>query len=188
MWSSLPPQLRHMFLNSSGLNRISGLCFLILPREFSRFFSMITIRLLPDVPTGAIATVLVATALLISAGCETMRESGIPGLRADTTKKYEANRVEQEHRDNFVVHRDHKSLYWLVANRIKNGMSLTDVEQILGESGERETDMGRLKLGGLYQTTDLIYKWGPDNEGYSVVLIFRDNHLVNFDPSGFRSA
>ena len=66
-------------------------------------------------------------------------------------------------------------------------MQLHEVEQVLGEPGERETDMSRLKSDGIYQTTDLVYKWGPDQSGHSVVLFFRDGHLVNFDRQSFKA-
>ena len=186
MWSSLRCLLRDRFPNSIWIESVKCSMFRQPSPSRPEVFIMATVRTVFFVPVVLIVP-FVAAAMLVSSGCETVKESGIPGLRPDLTKKYEANRIEQDHRDNFVVHRDHKSLYWLIANRVQNGMSLTDAEQILGEPGERETDMSRLKLGGHYQTTDLVYKWGPDSEGYSVVLIFRDGHLVNFDPSGFRS-
>jgi hypothetical protein len=119
-------------------------------------------------------------------GCETLNNAGVPGLKPYSKVNTEEVKKEQDCRNDFQVHRDHKALYWLLANRIQTGMQLQEVEQMLGEPGERETDMSRLKTDSLYQTTDLVYKWGPDQTGHSVVLFFRDGHLVNFNRESFK--
>jgi hypothetical protein len=118
-------------------------------------------------------------------GCQTLHDAGVPGLESYLKPDTEEIKATQQHRDNFTLNRDHKALYWLMANRITNSMTLNEVEQILGEQGERETDAARLKSNGPFQTADLCYKWGPDCSGYSVVLFFRDGHLCNFNPKDF---
>jgi hypothetical protein len=126
-------------------------------------------------------------AMISAFGCEMLHNAGVPGLKSYVKINPAEVKKEQICRDNFQLHRDHKSLYWLLANRIQTGMQLHEVEQVLGEPGERETDMSRLKSDGMYQTTDLVYKWGPDETGHSVVLFFRDGHLVNFDRNSFKT-
>ena len=42
--------------------------------------------------------------------------------------------------------------------------------------------------GGHYRENDVLYKWGPDNEGRTILLAFRDDKLVNFDPDFFESS
>ena len=118
-------------------------------------------------------------------GCQTLHEAGVPGLESYLKPDPEFALDTQEHRDEFALNRDHKALYWLMANRISNGMTLNEVEAILGEPGERETDTARLKSNGPYQTADLCYKWGPDCAGYSAVLFFRDGHLCNFNAKDY---
>ena len=129
----------------------------------------------------------VIVAMISAIGCEMLHNAGVPGLKPYIKVNPAEVKKEQTCRDDFQLHRDHKALYWLLANRIQTGMPLHEVEQILGEPGERETDMSRLKSDGVYQTTDLVYKWGPDQTGHSVVLFFRDNHLVNFDRGSFKA-
>jgi len=91
---------------------------------------------------------------------------------------------EIESRQKFLVERDPESLRWLLTHRIHNEMSATEVAAILGESGERQFDDSTFKTnGGYYQTTDVGYQWGPDSNGRSIVLFFRDGKLIQFDPN-----
>ena len=130
---------------------------------------------------------IILLAVVAGLGCEMLHNAGLPGM--EPFLKVNAAQAEEERslRDQFVLHRDHKGFYWLLANRVENGMPLKDVEQALGEPGELETGMGQLKSDGLYQTTDLAYKWGPDRTGYSAIVFFRDGHVVNFNPKLFKN-
>ena len=130
---------------------------------------------------------LMAATMIAGSGCEMLHNAGLPGM--EPFLKSSAGELEEErsNREKFVQHRDHKALYWLLANRIENGMRLSDVEMALGEPGELETGMSQLKSDGLYQTTDLVYQWGPDRTGHSAVLFFRDGHVVNFNPKDFKN-
>ncbi|WP_010587689.1 hypothetical protein [Schlesneria paludicola] len=124
------------------------------------------------------------SALLVCIGCETLHNAGVPGLDAyvkPDPARLEAQRV---HRERFSAERNHESLYWLVANNVQNTMSLREVEAAIGEPGEYTTETGRMRSEGV-QSTDNAFTWGPDNEGYSVILFFRDGHLTNFDPSDY---
>lgn len=90
------------------------------------------------------------------------------------------------HRQQFQIHRDPKALNWLMSHEIETGMSLASVNDILGESGERVFNDTSLKRNAnQYQETDIGFKWGPDTNGRSIVLFFRDGKLVNFDPEEF---
>ena len=65
-------------------------------------------------------------------------------------------------------------------------MSRATVEKELGDEGEFQESSKWLKAtGGTFRTTDEAYKWGPDERGRSVYLIFRDDVLVNFNPEDF---
>ncbi len=95
----------------------------------------------------------------------------------------EANARRQE----FQVDREPAALTWLLSHEIETGMSLASVNDALGESGERVFDDESLKRNAnQYLQTDIGFKWGPDTNGRSVVLFFRDGKLVNFDPTEFR--
>ena len=136
--------------------------------------------------SSCLLTVAAILAMIAAVGCEMLHNAGVPGLKPYIKVSPAEVKKEQTCRNDFQVHRDHKALYWLLANRIQTGMQLQEVEQVLGEPGERETDLSRLKSDGIYQTTDLVYKWGPDQTGHSVVLFFRDGHLVNFNRDSFK--
>lgn len=123
--------------------------------------------------------------LLAGFGCQTLHNAGLPGM--EPFLKVDPAKVEEEnnHREQFAIHRDHKSFYWLLANQVSSGMSLTEVETALGEPGEHTTEFSRMKSEGQIQTTDSAYRWGPDRQGNSAILFFRDGRLVNFNRKDF---
>ena len=137
--------------------------------------------------SSLVVTLATIVVMIFAPGCEMLHNAGVPGLRPYIKMNPADGKKEQTCRDDFQLRRDHKALYWLLSNRIQTGMQLHEVEQVLGEPGERETDMSRLKSDGAYQTTDLVSKWGPDQTGHSVVLFFRDGHLVNFNRESFKT-
>ncbi len=120
-------------------------------------------------------------------GCETLQKAGVPGLEQYVKEDPAVIEEEREQREKFSLHQDHKALYWLLANRVGNGMQLHEVEEILGAPGELTTEARQLKSDGLHQTNDPAYKWGPDSKGYSVILFFRDGHVSNFNPKDYRN-
>jgi hypothetical protein len=76
---------------------------------------------------------------------------------------------------------------WLLAHRVKGGMSYAAVCHVLGEDGERETKDRWLKTGGVnIRIDDEVYAFGPDSEGRNLYLFFRDDRLINFDPDEFK--
>lgn len=95
----------------------------------------------------------------------------------------------EEHRARFLETRNAEDLQWLLKNSIQSGMSRGEVAQVFGEQGERvRRDSRYTRNGGHYRENDVLYKWGPDNEGRTILLAFRDDKLVNFDPDFFESS
>jgi hypothetical protein len=123
----------------------------------------------------------------VTVGCQTLHNAGVPGLDMYVKRDPAEIAKEESHREQFAVHRDHKSFYWLLANKVSNGMSLPQVEEEIGEPGEHTTEFNMLKSDGIYQTTDNAYRWGPDNKGFSAIIFFRDNHVVGFNGSDYET-
>lgn len=125
------------------------------------------------------------TVLLLAAGCE----GGPGGLFADWQPPGAASSLDQQHisyRERYQTERDPDALRWLLAHRIQQGMTVGDVNEALGQEGEREFDDLHLKTkGGSYRASDVAYRWGPDSRGRSVYLFFRDGRLVNFRPGEY---
>lgn len=95
---------------------------------------------------------------------------------------------EEAHRAAFQKTRDPNELRWLLANRIEPGMSPGDVGLVLGEQGTRIHNDGWVKnKSSIYLTDDESWKWASDRDGNSLILVFREGRLVNFDPEEFRS-
>ena len=126
--------------------------------------------------------------LIAVLGCETLHNAGVPGLESYVKADPVVVEAERSNREKFTVHRDHKALYWLLANCISNGMQLHEVEHVLGSPGEFTTDFNGASSDGVHQTTDSAYKWGPDNTGRSVVIWFRDGHVSNFNSKNYRNS
>ena len=96
-------------------------------------------------------------------------------------------RTEEEHRREYVETHSRKSMRWLLGHRIRPGMSYNEVCHVLGEEGERETKDRALKTTTTnVRIDDEVYSFGPDSEGRSLYLFFRDERLINFDPADFQ--
>jgi len=123
---------------------------------------------------------------LTAAGCGALNGTGIASLDSVTREKKEI-RGEESHRRRFREDSDPEAMRWLLGHRVAQGMSLADVNQVFGVQGVREVSDRWLKASnGLYHEGDVVYKWGPDNNGRTVYLAFREGHLVNFDPAEYR--
>src|SRR5262245_32309762 len=84
----------------------------------------------------------------------------------------------EEHRREYLATHSRKSMRWLLAHCVNVGMSYKEVCRALGEEGAREEQDNWIKnRGGPYQVGDDVYAFGPDNEGQSVYLVFRDDQL-----------
>tara|TARA_R110002095_G_scaffold83532_1_gene72491 strand:- start:415 stop:846 length:432 start_codon:yes stop_codon:yes gene_type:complete len=122
---------------------------------------------------------------LLNSACETL-----PGWDSTTmsgTHRTEKRAISAEdYRTSFLTTRDPKALDWILKNRLYSGMSRSSVEKEIGEEGEYQESSKWLKAtGGTFRTTDEAFRWGPDESGRSVYLIFRDDVLVNFNPADF---
>lgn len=131
---------------------------------------------------GGAAGLLLAGAL---AGCGT---SGWAHKleRAFSSKPATSSADEERYRRKYVGNHDRKALYWLLRHRVESGMAYGEVCRILGEDGVHETRDNWIKTnGGNYQIGDDCYAFGPDSDGQTLYLVFRDDKLVNFDPTEF---
>lgn len=120
------------------------------------------------------------------AGCGT---AGLNGFLADLGHQKITNAEFEEHRKQFSQEKDPQALSWLMAHALNNGMTVQEVEHALGDAGERIYDDVELKSHyEEFLHTDVAYKWGPDTDGNSVVLFFREGRLVQYSPEKFRAA
>jgi hypothetical protein len=92
----------------------------------------------------------------------------------------------ETYRSRYQLDRAQDAARWLLANRVRQGMSPGDVAEIFGEQGERVYEDEWLKTEGQYQVGDETYKWGPDDHGTSYYLMFRSGRLANFDANQFQ--
>jgi len=106
---------------------------------------------------------------------------------ADSPVREDRPLTADEHRTRFLENGDPKSFRWLLGHRVSQGMKVSEVNYILGVDGTREPLAARYKRdGGPYQESDVGYRWGPDREGHSVCLFFREGKLYNYDPEQFQ--
>ena len=134
---------------------------------------------------GSVATALTVMLILFGIGCGTVSVPKMPDI-GDMFGEKSGLRDEEEHRRNFQSTRDPADLRWLLANRISSGMSVSEVGRIVGEEGRRVYDDNWIKKGGgYYQSGDEAWKWEQDRNGQSLILVFRESRLVNFDPSDY---
>jgi hypothetical protein len=122
---------------------------------------------------------------LFAAGChspeaEKILNDGKPVLSES------ASQAQEKHRKDYQTNRKPGAIRWLLGNAIENGMSLKQVNHLLGEEGVREQNSQWIKKGHPeYRVTDVIYHYGPDSQGTAYYLAFREGKLVFFDPSEF---
>lgn len=131
-----------------------------------------------------VASLAVVLFLIAGAtGCSTLRLPDVDEMLGNDNSLKE----EEEHRRNYQSNRDPADLRWLLANRISSGMSVFEVSRVVGEEGRRIYDDNWIKNGGgYYQTGDEAWKWEQDRNGQSLILVFREGRLVNFDPSNYQ--
>jgi hypothetical protein len=169
--------------NKLGLAQIGILAYIIaVIGSDSRSYLMPVREIFPKIVS------LTAISLIVGSGCTMLHEAGVPGLSGYVKKDEAAIARERFQREKFTQDRDHEALFWLLSNRLDNGMELSHVEDVLGGPGELSTDQKFLKSEGIHRTTDSAFKWGPDNKGRSVILFFREGRLSNFDPKDYRSS
>ena len=132
----------------------------------------------------------VLTALLFALGCEGgpagLNRVKLPGIPSADELEAAGRKAARKRRE-FRETKSPESIRWLLANRVKQGMSLSDVNNALGEDGElveNDASMKKRNLGFLL--TDETRRWGPDVDGVNYILFFRKDRLVNHDPSSYR--
>jgi hypothetical protein len=134
---------------------------------------------------GSVATALTALLTLFVTGCGTVSVPKLPDMGNMFGEKSSLHEEEQ-HRQNYQSKRDPADLRWILANRISSGMSVSEVGRKIGEEGRRLYDDTWIKKGGgHYQSGDEAWKWEQDRNGQSLILVFREGRLVNFDPSDY---
>lgn len=134
-----------------------------------------------NIPMG-LRSLLILTCLL--PGCALWAEW--KPILLPTPERHSPAEVEMQQRK-FQIDGDPAAFSWLLGHLVDNGMTVAMVNEVIGSEGMREFDDAAMKRnGGNYQQTDVGYKWGPDRNGRSVVLFFREGKLVNFDQSEFR--
>lgn len=134
---------------------------------------------------GITVHVCAGLAALVLAGCES--PSWTHTLNESFAAKDEGGpRTEEEHRHDYIANHSRKSLRWLLAHRVKPGMSYEQVCHVLGEDGTREERDRWLKTKGInIRIDDDVYSFGPDSDGRNLYLFFREDRLINFDPTDF---
>lgn len=130
---------------------------------------------------STICQILMLLAVFATFGCESglknFKLPGIPTAGELRAKEREAAR----HREEFRQSRSRKSIRWLLANMVRQGMSLSDVEEQIGEQGELVDNAAYMKeRNHTVRLTDQTVKWGE------YVLFFRDDRLVNHNPAEYR--
>lgn len=128
-----------------------------------------------------VCTILLLLGLFASLGCESgLRNFKLPGIPTAgelRAKEQEADR----HRAEFRKSGSRKSIRWLLANVVQQGMTLSDVEEQIGDQAKLVDNDAHLKEGNRsLRLTDQTYKWG---EYY---LFFRNERLVNHNPAEYR--
>ena len=120
-------------------------------------------------------------------GCES--PNGLHGLESSKPFWSRTNSHDEEvqYRKDYQTNRSRKAMRWLLANRVDSGMSVNDVNTILGEKGELDESpsANSLKRGNTYRIDDKVFHYGPDSGGRAVYLVFRDDKLVNFERQRF---
>ena len=132
--------------------------------------------------TLACVAVLAAAALC---GCESV---DLSEFKVETAKDRVAAESEAaRRRSEFEETKAAESLRWLLGHGVTQGMSLDEVNEVVGERGERVYEDQWLKKGNTrVWREDETYRWGPDDEGKVVYLFFREGHLVNFSQKDYR--
>lgn len=135
--------------------------------------------------SSSVIFALCACTFALVAGCESLHEAGVPGMKRFVDVE---SRVQEEERQRtlYLTDRSPAAMQWLLHHRLRSGMTRVEIDHIFGEEGVREFGDRWLKTnGGYYRSGDKVYKWGPDSEGRSIYLVFREGVLINFDPNEF---
>jgi len=120
---------------------------------------------------------------LVSSGCELA--GGSANLIEQLAGRPVVSKEEQaRHRAAYVEHHKRSDLYWLMQHCVTTGMGVHEVAGVIGETPELEPQSHWLKQGD-FRIDDKVYKFGPDNEGQSIYLVFREGRLINHNPEEY---
>jgi len=120
---------------------------------------------------------LLALGSLSWCGCEAISNPVTGGRPAQSVAPL--NKLSDQHRLRFQSDGDPAAFKWLLINRIAAGMSVQNVNTILGQDGERVINDRWIKdNGSRYHESDTVFRWGPDSNARSVYLVFRDERLM----------
>lgn len=120
---------------------------------------------------------LSAGLVLAAAGCETTLPERLPGI-AQLRPTEDELQKEEECRVKFQTDRDPESLDWLMDHCLNAGVSVEDVNALFGTEGERLENDRWVKAKSRYREDDETWQWGPDNQGRSIYLVFREGRLI----------
>lgn len=128
---------------------------------------------------GSIGLWLLISSLLLSLGGCVHLAGALTGSQNQKAMSEEEVRYRQE----YLETRSAEAMSWLVVNRLKNGMSKFEVDNVFGEGGEREYNDSRIlrEAGSGYRADDFVYRWGPDRDGNVYMFVFRDDRLMNVE-------
>jgi hypothetical protein len=133
---------------------------------------------------GMLAAGVLCAAVSLFCGCESMGKTS-PQVFAKTASGDSSKRTLDTERTRYQTDRDPQAARWILANCVHRQMTVKEISQALGEDGIRVHDDTWLKKGNGYREDDTVYRWGPDRTGRDIYLVFRDGHLINFDPKEF---
>jgi len=125
-------------------------------------------------------------AVLVAAGCQAgYRDFKLPGIPSPEELQAESRTADKQ-RERYRRTQDAAAFRWLLAKRIRTGMTLAEVNRELGQDGNRRYGDARFKARNVgVQATDETWEWGPDKDGTTYMLFFRNDRLVNFEPSQY---
>jgi hypothetical protein len=134
-------------------------------------------------------------AACVTAGCESpeaarvLGQAGPAQVQRDRSPRggRTPNAEEERHRGAYQTTRDPRALRWLLSRRIENGMTREEVDRVIGEAGETEMAGAGFKREnkGIF-ADDMLVRYGPDADGSTIYLVFRENRLVQFEPREYR--
>jgi len=135
---------------------------------------------------NVIVCLALCAGLALCTGCESgLKNVKLPGIPTAEELEAETDKAEQE-RQRYRTEHDPQAIRWLLANRVRQGMTLEQVNRILGEDGQRLYNDAHLKNRTTgTRLTDVTYQWGPDSDGQVYVLFFRNDRLLNFNPGDY---
>ncbi|MFQ5732397.1 MAG: hypothetical protein ACE5KM_10655 [Planctomycetaceae bacterium] len=135
------------------------------------------------IPIRSILAIVCAVLTGCGGGLQKMKLPGIPNAE----QLQAAEREEHRQSEKYQTSGDRKAFRWLLANRVRQGMTLDEVNRILGRDGKRVYEDARYKaLTEGVRRSDETYQWRGAEKSF--ILFFRNERLVNHKPSQYADA